>query len=129
MFSDHTRALASILGDDARVLTHPQVVERLSRDFYWYSPILRKQLDGKVADLVVQPLTTTEVREVLQYCQAESIPVTTRGAGTGNYGQAVPLYRGVVLDLVGMDRVESIQSDGVAVCQSPKLPPRCAIWE
>ena len=111
MFSDHTRALASILGDDARVLTHPQVVERLSRDFYWYSPILRKQLDGKVADLVVQPLTTTEVREVLQYCQAESIPVTTRGAGTGNYGQAVPLYRGVVLDLVRMDRLESIQSD------------------
>ena len=117
MFSDHPRALASILGDDSRVLTNPQVVERLSRDFYWYSPILRKQLDGKVADLVVQPLTTTEVREVLQYCQAESIPVTARGAGTGNYGQAVPLYRGVVLDLVRMDRIESIQSDGVAVCQ------------
>lgn len=117
MLSDDIRALASLLGDDSRVLTQPQIVERLSRDFHWYSPILRKQLDGKVADLVVQPLTTTEVRQVLQYCQAESIPVTTRGAGTGNYGQAVPLSGGVVLDLAGMDRIESIQSDGLAVCQ------------
>ena len=36
-------SLASILGDPARVSTAPQVVNRLSRDFYWYSPVLRRQ--------------------------------------------------------------------------------------
>ena len=113
----HTAALASILGDNSRVLTHPQVVERLSRDFYWYSPVLRKQLDGKVGDLVVQPLNEIEVQSVLRYCQAHNLAVTVRGAGTGNYGQAVPLQGGVVLDLAGMDRIEEIQPDGVAVCQ------------
>ena len=41
-------SLAAILGDAERVSTAPQVVGRLSRDFYWYSPVLRKQLDGKV---------------------------------------------------------------------------------
>jgi FAD/FMN-containing dehydrogenase len=113
----HASALASILGTDSRVLTQPQVVERLSRDFYWYSPVLRKQLDGKVGDLVAQPLNAAEIQNVLRYCHGQSLPVTARGAGTGNYGQAVPLQGGVVLDLALMDRIESIQPNGVAVCQ------------
>jgi FAD binding domain-containing protein len=110
-------SLASILGDPARVSTAPQVVNRLSRDFYWYSPVLRAQLDGKVADVVVHPLTVQEIQDVLRYCYVNDIPVTPRGAGTGNYGQAVPLHGGVVLDLSRMDQIESISTDGVAVCQ------------
>src|SRR4029077_437330 len=113
----HASALASVLGTDSRVLTQPQVVERLSRDFYWYSPLLRKQLDGKVGDLVVRPLNATEIQNVLRYCYAQGLPVTARGAGTGTYGQAVPRQGGVVLDLALMDRIEAIQTDGVAVCQ------------
>src|SRR5579863_2713739 len=105
----HAAALAGILGDETRVLTDPLVVEQLSRDFYWYSPVLRKQLDGKSGDAVVQPKSTEEVLAVLRYCYAHDIPVTTRGAGTGNYGQAVPLKGGVVLDLAKMDQIESIE--------------------
>src|SRR5277367_5279600 len=110
-------SLASILGDPARVSTAPQVVNRLSRDFYWYSPVLRRQLDGKFADVVVHPVTVQEIQDVLRYCYARDIPVTVRGAGTGNYGQAVPLQGGVVLDLARLDRIEAIQAEGVAVCQ------------
>ena len=113
----HAAALSSILGDAARVLTQPLLVEQLSRDFYWYSPVLRKQLDGKTGDLVVQPASVKEIQDVLRYCHAHDLPVTVRGAGTGNYGQAVPLRGGVVLDLASMDRVEEIQPNGVAVCQ------------
>jgi FAD/FMN-containing dehydrogenase len=114
---NHALAMASLLGDPSRVITHPQTVEQLSKDFYWYSPVLRAQLDGKVGDLVVQPLSAAEVQDVLRYCHANEIPVTARGAGTGNYGQAVPLRGGVVLDLARMDRIESITADGVAVCE------------
>ena len=110
-------SLASMVADPARVSTVPQVVNRLSRDFYWYSPVLRKQLDGKIADVVVHPLTVTEIQDVLGYCYVNDIPVTARGAGTGNYGQAVPLHGGVLLDLSRMDQIESIELDGVAVCQ------------
>jgi FAD/FMN-containing dehydrogenase len=92
-------------------------VQRLSRDFYWYSPVLRKQLEGKVGEVVVQPLHTGEIQEVLRYCHAHDLPVTARGAGTGNYGQAVPLQGGVVLDMARMDQIEAIQPDGVAVCE------------
>src|SRR5271154_5007985 len=110
-------SLASILADPARVSSAPQVVNRLSRDFYWYSPVLRQQLDGKTADVVVHPLTVAEIQDVLRFCYANDVPVTARGAGTGNYGQAVPLHGGVLLDLSRMDQIESIGVDGVAVCQ------------
>jgi FAD binding domain len=114
---NHAAAFANILGDETRVLTQPQIVEQFSRDFYWYSPVLRKQLDGKVGDLVVQPLNTAEILRICQYCQSQNIPLTVRGAGTGNYGQAVPLLRGVVLDLARVAAIEQITPDGVAICQ------------
>lgn len=117
MSSPHARELAAILGDAARVLSEAQVVDQLSRDFYWYSPVLRKQLDGKVGEIVVQTRTEREIQDVLRYCYESDLPVTVRGAGTGNYGQAVPLHGGVVLDLTGMDRIECILPEGVAVCQ------------
>jgi FAD/FMN-containing dehydrogenase len=113
----HISKFQAILGDASRVIVNPQVVEQLSRDFYWYSPVLRRQLDGKLGEVVLQPLHAAEIQQILRYCYASDLPVTARGAGTGNYGQAVPLHGGVVLDLSRMDRIESIQPDGVAVCQ------------
>jgi FAD/FMN-containing dehydrogenase len=109
-------SISALVGDPARVIDNPQIVERLSRDFYWYSPVLKKQLDGKAADIVVQPVSAAEVRSVLAYCYAREVPVTARGSGTGNYGQAVPLHGGVVLDLSLMDQIEAITEDGVAIC-------------
>jgi len=108
--------LLALVGDAARVIDNPQVVERLSRDFFWYSPVLKKQLDGKTADVVVQPVNAEEVQRVLGFCFANEVPVTARGSGTGNYGQAVPLHRGVVLDLSLMDKIDAITEDGVAIC-------------
>jgi len=108
---------AAMLGDGSRVLTAPAVVERLSKDFYWYSPVLRPALEGKRGDVVVQPVRAGEVLDVLRYCYRHEVPVTARGAGTGNYGQAIPLCGGVVLDLSRMDRIEGITAEGVAVCE------------
>ncbi|QMV19465.1 FAD-binding protein [Granulicella sp. 5B5] len=115
--SDLAAGMEQVLGDGSRVLTQPQMVERLSKDFYWYSPVLKAMLDNKRADVVVQPVNVEEIRAVLQYCHAHEVPVTVRGAGTGNYGQAIPLNGGVVLDLQRMDKIEAIGEDGVAVCE------------
>ena len=109
--------LARIVADPARVLTAPAVLDRLSHDFYWYSPILRTRLADKMADIAVQPSSVEEVLDILHFACEHEIPVTTRGAGTGNYGQCVPLEGGIVLDLSLMDKLEEITQDGVAVCQ------------
>jgi len=113
----HAANLANLLADPQRVVTTPAVVERLSKDFYWYSPVLRPVLKDKHGDVVVQPVNVEEIRSVLAYCYRHEVPVTARGAGTGNYGQAIPLQGGVVLDLARMDRIEAITADGVAVCE------------
>jgi FAD/FMN-containing dehydrogenase len=78
------------------------LLRQKSRDFYWYSPILKKQLDGKAAELFVRPKDEAEVLRVLAACRARRVPVTVRGGGTGNYGQCVPLEGGVVLDMTAM---------------------------
>src|SRR5579863_4025098 len=103
--------------DPVRVLNAPAVLERLSHDFYWYSPILRPKLASKNGDVAVQPISVDEVLAVLCYAGAHEVPVTVRGAGTGNYGQCVPLEGGIVLDLSLMDKLEEVTPDGVAVCQ------------
>jgi FAD/FMN-containing dehydrogenase len=109
--------LLKVIGDPVRVLTAPAVVDRLSKDFYWYSPILKRQLESKVGDVAVRPVSVEEVLAIARYVGLRGVPVTVRGAGTGNYGQCVPLHGGIILDLGLMDKLEEITRDGVAVCQ------------
>jgi FAD/FMN-containing dehydrogenase len=109
--------LRDVIGDGARVLTEPAVLDRLSHDFYWYSPVLKPLLVAKSGDVAVQPVSADEVVAVMRFAGERGVPVTVRGAGTGNYGQCVPLEGGIVLDLSLMDKLEEITADGVAVCQ------------
>ena len=109
--------LSEVVADAARVLTAPAVLDRLSHDFYWYSPVLRPKLVGKKGDVAVQPVNVDEVLGVLRFAGERGVPVTIRGAGTGNYGQCVPLEGGIIMDLSLMDKLEQITPDGEAVCQ------------
>ncbi|MGB6688940.1 MAG: FAD-binding oxidoreductase [Terracidiphilus sp.] len=109
--------LSEVVADPARILTAPATLDRLSHDFYWYSPVLRPKLASKCCDVAVQPVSVDEILAVLGFAGRHEIPVTVRGAGTGNYGQCVPLEGGIVLDLSLMDKLEEITPDGVAVCQ------------
>ncbi len=94
--------------DGIKVDDHPAIVQQKSRDFYWYSPILKSQLDHVKGDLIVSPKSEDEVIRVLAACYRHGVPVTPRGSGTGNYGQAMPLSGGVVLSLAEMNAVKSI---------------------
>ncbi len=94
--------------DSIKVEDHPAIVKQKSRDFYWYSPVLKRQLDAVTGDLIVSPKSEAEVVQVLKACYALGIPVTPRGTGTGNYGQAMPLSGGVVLSLADMNAVKAI---------------------
>ena len=91
-----------------RIEDNPAIVKQKSRDFFWYSPVLKRQLDHVTADIVVSPRNEAEVVRVLETCHRLAVPVTPRGSGTGNYGQAMPLSGGVVLSLADMKEVKSI---------------------
>ena len=91
-----------------RIEENPAIVQQKSRDFYWYSPVLKQQLDHVTADLVVSPKTEDELIRVLKACYRHGVPVTPRGTGTGNYGQAMPLSGGAVLSLADMNEITTI---------------------
>jgi FAD/FMN-containing dehydrogenase len=92
-----------------RTEDNPALVRQKSRDFFWYSPTLKRQLETVTGDIVVSPSSEAEVIETLRAAFALGIPVTPRGTGTGNYGQAMPLSGGIVLDLSGFNRVLDIR--------------------
>ncbi|CAN7494185.1 FAD-binding oxidoreductase [Mesorhizobium sp. LjRoot246] len=91
-----------------KVDDNPAIVQQKSRDFYWYSPVLKQQLDHVTGDLIVTPKNEKELIRVLAACHRHGVPVTPRGSGTGNYGQAMPLSGGVVLNLAEMNEIKSI---------------------
>ncbi|MEI9428056.1 FAD-binding oxidoreductase [Mesorhizobium sp. Cs1299R1N3] len=94
--------------DGIKLDDNPAIVQQKSRDFYWYSPVLKQQLDHVTGDLIVTPKTEAELIRVLAACHRHGVPVTPRGSGTGNYGQAMPLSGGVVLNLAEMNEIKSI---------------------
>jgi FAD/FMN-containing dehydrogenase len=94
---------------------NPVSVKAKSRDFFWYSPVLKARLDHVTADFVVAPRDEAEVIEVLRVAHAYDIPVTVRGAGTGNYGQAMPLAGGIILHMKHLNAVKSVRAGRVIV--------------
>lgn len=92
---------------------NPRIVQQRSRDHYWYSPVLKAKLDHVTAEVVVSPRTNEEVKTVLRAAFKHGVAITPRGAGTGNYGQAMPLSGGAMLNLMNMDKVLEIKKDRV----------------
>lgn len=109
-------ALAAEL-EGITVISDPTQVSKLSSDWHTFSPILSRQLAGKSGERVIVPTTEAEVIRVIQACVRQRIPLTMRGAGTGNYGQCVPLQGGAILDMSRLNQVRWIQP-GVARVQA-----------
>jgi len=125
--------LRRIAGPD-NVVTEAGPLEALSKDFYWYSPVLRRLLDAKRADAVVRPRALDELRGIVAACARAGAPVVARGAGTGNYGQCVPLHGGIVVDLSRLDRILSLEGGVARVEPGVRLgtveaAARAAGWE
>ena len=97
--------------------TDPAVLAAGSRDYFWYSPILREQLDDKRAQVLVKPRTQQELVRIAAACARHRVNTTVRGGGTGNYGQCVPLEGGVVVDVTGLNRVLEVRP-GSVTCEA-----------
>jgi len=110
---DWPAARAALAGLD--VDTSPAACERAAADYHWYSPVLAERLAGRRPDLVVRPRDTAEVLQVAAACARHRVPLTVRGGGTGNYGQCVPLWGGITLDITALNRVLRIEPGWASV--------------
>ncbi|HEY9600015.1 MAG TPA: FAD-binding oxidoreductase [Allocoleopsis sp.] len=103
------------------IITEPTQIAKLSLDYYHFSPVLQPKLADKRGDLVVRPLNEAEVLRVAAVCVKYKVPLTVRGAGTGNYGQCIPLNGGVILDTTRMNAIRWIKPGLACVEPGVKL--------
>jgi FAD/FMN-containing dehydrogenase len=100
--------LAGLLGADA-VLRDDGARLSASTDWAHMSPVLQPLLPGGVADVVVRPPDADGIAAAVGAAHRRRVPVTVRGQGTGNYGQGIPLYGGLVIDTSDADRIISVE--------------------
>jgi len=101
------------------VLRSPGELAGLAADGFIYSPVLQPLLRGLGAQLGVRAQDPDQVLRVAAGCARHGVSLTLRGAGTGNYGQAVPLAGGLVLELSGLTRLRHLDpSTGVFTAEA-----------
>jgi FAD/FMN-containing dehydrogenase len=72
-------------------------------------------LGDKVADVMVRPQNIGQLAAAVALAVEQRIPITPRGAGTGNYGQAIPLQRGLIISTKALDRILSLSAEAARV--------------
>jgi D-lactate dehydrogenase (cytochrome) len=68
---------------------------------------------------VVWPVSTEEVRRIVEVAVDHRLPITARGAGTSLEGNPIPLGGGLVVDFSRMDRVIEVRAADLAVRVEP----------
>jgi len=63
--------------------------------------------------VVVKPQSAEEVAALLKLCNANHIPVTPRGAGTGLSGGALPVKQGLIIAMERFNKIISIDEDNL----------------
>jgi FAD/FMN-containing dehydrogenase len=91
--------------------SEPAQLSKYSLDYYYFSPILQKQLENKRGNLWVRPHNEAEIFKIVRICLKYRVPLVVRGAGTGNYGQCVPLEGGIILDTTKLTRILSLEGE------------------
>ena len=95
---DLAAELRALLGEKA-VSVELAARERASVDGSRLSPVISEQLPLGLADLVAYPADAEQIAQAVGAAVRHGVPITPRGKGTGNYGQAIPFDGGLVLDV------------------------------
>ncbi|QNG21556.1 FAD-binding oxidoreductase [Rhodococcus triatomae] len=121
--------LVRILGPRG-VGTQPRTLARASRDGSGMSPILTAQHPLGRPDVVCFPTTVEQVPAVVRAAVRHGVPITTRGKGTGNYGQVIPRFGGLVMDMTSLRRIVEVTDRTVtAEAGTRMIALEQAAWE
>jgi glycolate oxidase len=69
--------------------------------------------------IVLLPINTEEVSEIMRYCHQESLPVTPAGAMTGLSGGALAQHKGVLISTEKMNQILKIDEQNLQVITQP----------
>lgn len=113
----------SQLVNDMKTLLGPEKVmsSKLERYTYTYDSSFLSQLNEYYPDVVVCPMSTEEVQKIMRYAYKHDIPVTPRGAGSGQTGGSVAVKGGIVVDLSGWTDIVEIDENNMQVVVRPGI--------
>ena len=70
-------------------------------------------------ELILRPSSVAEVSAIAAFCHSHHIPLTTRGAGTGLSGGALPVKGGVLLSMERFNTILSIDERNLQATVEP----------
>ncbi len=106
--------LRELLGDTA-VSDEDAALERVSVDGSYLSPVIMEKLPLGRAQLVAYPADAEAIATAIGAAVRHGVPITPRGKGTGNYGQAIPMSGGLVLDMSKARSIVEVKEGSVIV--------------
>ncbi|MGZ8551219.1 MAG: FAD-binding oxidoreductase, partial [Chitinophagaceae bacterium] len=108
--AEHVELFKKIIGD-AHVFGDEESLQHYSHD--------ETETLSYLPEVVIKPRTVEEVSAIMKICNADKIPVTPRGAGTGLSGGALPHLGGVVLSTERMNSILQIDERNLQVTTEP----------
>lgn len=109
----------TLAADLRRVVSNSRVVDAPAElRTYAYDASFLTQLAPRAPDVVVIAADTPDVSAVMRYADAHGVPVTPRGAASGQAAGAVALSGGIVLAMNAMNRILEIDPPNMqAFCE------------
>lgn len=97
-----------------RVIDSPSELITYSTDASFYS-----HLCPRAPDVVVVARSTEDVQTTVRFAYEHGIPVTPRGAASGQTGGAIPVQGGIVVALNAMNRILEIDAENLQAWVEP----------
>ena len=100
--------------------------ERRERRLYGHDiaamPSLVRPLVGDTTpDAVAQPTSEEQLVELVRWATGRGVPLTPRGKGSSGYGGAIPVKKGIVVDLYRLRDVVAIDREALTVTVEPGI--------
>lgn len=87
--------------------------------YYSYDASWHSRINRLVPEIVVLPRSTEEVSRIMTIAYDHDVPVTPRGAGTGETCGSVPAQGGIVMDLSSWDEIVEVDAANMQVLVRP----------
>jgi glycolate oxidase len=123
----HGTVQAGIGGETTKSALVEELERILGADAVLWRPydLMLYEYDGSIdkarAEAVVFPRSAQDVSAVVKLCNAQGVPYTARGAGTGLSGGAIPSRGGVLISFARMNRILEIDLENLRAVVEPGL--------
>jgi glycolate oxidase len=108
------RRLRAALPPGAIVVDNPGELQ-----CYAYDASFEAMVQPRMPDAAVQPRDTADVAALARFATEHRVPLTARGAATGQAGGALPARGGVVVDMSALNRILEVDAADLQVMIHP----------